>query len=118
MLESRSRELGAEIIGAADLTGAKSYICQQGGEYLGRFPRAISIGIRLLDAIVDGLCRHEDPSVASAYLALYNTVNSRLDQIALSLAKMIENEGYSAYAVPATQPIFHSGLHGMIYISS
>lgn len=114
ILENRSKGLGADIFGAADLTIAKDYICQQGGEYLGRFPRAISIGIRLLDTIVDGLHRHEDPSVASAYLALYNTVNAHLDHITLLLAKTIEDEGYSAYAVPATQPVIDSRLYGII----
>jgi len=115
-LESRSKALGADMFGAADLTDARieSFIRQQGGDYLEKFPRAVSIGIRLPDAVVDGLCRHEDASVAFTYLALYNTVNSRLDHIALLLAKMIEDKGYGAYPVPATQPIVNNNLYGVI----
>ena len=101
-LEKQSRTLGADILGAADLTNVKDFVCQQGGEYLERFPRAVSIGVHLLDGVVDGLYRHEDPAVASTYLALYHTVNSRLDHIGLLLAKMIQDSGYSAYPVPAT----------------
>ncbi|NIO36787.1 epoxyqueuosine reductase, partial [Candidatus Bathyarchaeota archaeon] len=51
-LERTAKELGADLFGVADLTVAQDFICKQGGEHLRRFPRAISIGIRLLDAVV------------------------------------------------------------------
>jgi len=111
-LEKMAEELGADLFGVADLTVAQNFICEQGGEYLRKFPRAISIGIRLLDAIVDELCNHEDPIVVFTYKALYNSVNSRLDHIALLLAKRIQEKGYQAYPIPASQTIDYRKLIG------
>jgi len=59
-LEKTAKELGADLFGVADLTIAQVFICKQGGEHLRKFSRAISIGIRLLDAIVDELYNHEN----------------------------------------------------------
>jgi epoxyqueuosine reductase len=102
-LEKVAKELGADLFGVADLTIAKDFVCKQGGEFLGEFSRAISIGIRLLDAVVDELYRHDDPPVSHTYTALYNSVNSRLDHVGLLLAKRIQEKGYKAYVVPASQ---------------
>lgn len=112
-LERMAKELGADLFGIADLTIAQDFVCKQGGEYLRKFSRGISIGIRLLDAVVDELYRHEDPAVTYTYTALYNTVNSRLDHVGLLLAKRIQEEGYKAYAVPASQTVDSSKLIGV-----
>ena len=113
-LERIARELGADLFGVADLTIAQDFVCKQGGELLRKFPRAVSIGIRLLDAVVDELRRHEDPAVLFTYRALYNSVNSRLDQIALLLAKRIQDKDYRAYPIPASQTIDSNKLIGAI----
>jgi epoxyqueuosine reductase len=86
-LERVAKELGADLFGIADLTIAQDFVCRQGGEYLRKFSRAVSIGVRLLDAVVDELYRHEDPAVIYTYTALYDSVNSRLDDVGLLLAK-------------------------------
>jgi epoxyqueuosine reductase len=112
-LERVARDLGADLLGFADLQIAQDFVCKQGGEQLRKFPRAVSIGIRLLDAIVDELYRHEDPAAIYTYTALYNSVNSLLDHIALSSAKRIQEEGYQAYAVPASQTIDSTNLTGV-----
>jgi len=104
-LERTAKELGADLFGVADLTVAQDFICKQGGEHLRRFPRAISIGITLLNAVVDELYRHEDPAVVFTYRGLYNSANSRLDHIGLLLAKRIQGEGYQAYPIPASQTV-------------
>ena len=51
-LEQIAKEKGVDLFGIADLATAQNFVCNQGGEYLKKFPRAISIGIRLLDAVV------------------------------------------------------------------
>ncbi len=104
-LAKLAKRLGADMFGVADLTVAHDFVCKHGGEYLGKYSRAISIGIRLLDAVVDELYRHEDPPVIYTYKALWTSVNSRLDHIALLLAKRIQEEGYRAYLIPASQTI-------------
>jgi epoxyqueuosine reductase QueG len=111
-LERVAKELGADLFGIADLTIAHDFVCKQGGEYLRKFPRAISIGIRLLDAVVDELHRHEEPAVTCTYTALYNSANSRLDHISLLLAKRIQEKGYKAYTIPASQTVDSNKLIG------
>ncbi len=114
VLKNCAMNLGADLFGIADLSEAQDFICAQGGDYLGRFQRGISVGIHLLDGIVDGLMRHEDPVSIYTYRGLYNSVNLRLDQIALSLAKIIQNEKYVTYVIPASQTIDNSKLVGAI----
>jgi len=113
-LERTARNLGADLFGVADLAIAHDFISSQGGEYLGKFPRAISIGVRLLDAVVDGLHQHEDLGILFAYRGLYNSVNSLLDQIALILAKKIQDKGYQAFPIPASHTIDPNKMIGAI----
>jgi epoxyqueuosine reductase len=112
-LERIAKELGADLFGIADLTIAQDFVCKQGGEYLRKFSRAISVGVRLLDAVVNELHRHEDPAVIYTYTALYNSVNSHLDNIGLLLAKKIQEKGYRAYAIPASQTVDSNKLIGV-----
>ena len=50
-LDSQARELGADAFGVADLTPARAFIVAQGGEFLARFSRAVSVGVRLPEGI-------------------------------------------------------------------
>lgn len=113
-LHKMAREHGADLFAVADLRPARDFICRQGGEQLGKFPRGISVGIWLLDAIVDELHRHEDRPTLFAYRGLYNSVNSRLDHITLLLAKRIQEEGSSSYPVPASPPYDPIKLSGVV----
>ena len=81
--------MGVDIFGVADLTDmlANKFILKQGGENIAQFPRGVSLGIRLLDGVVDELFQHEEPSVIYSYRGLYNMVNSELDRVALSVSK-------------------------------
>jgi len=81
-LEEFAHSLSLDLFGVADLTPARSFVSVQRGEHIARFPRAISIGIRLLDPIVDELHQHENRSVIYAYRRLYNSVNANLDRTA------------------------------------
>jgi epoxyqueuosine reductase QueG len=92
-------KLGVDLFGVADLTSAHDFILDQGGEYLAEYPRAVSFGIRLVDGIVDGLYRHEDPAVIFTYRGLYNAVNRKLDQISLLIAKRIQKANFNTYPI-------------------
>jgi epoxyqueuosine reductase len=63
------------------------------------FPRAITIGIQLLDAMVDELQQHEEPSVLFTYRGPSNSVDANLDRTVLLLAKKIQEMGYKAYPI-------------------
>ena len=113
-LERTAKEQGADLFGVADLTSAVDFVCKQGGEHLKEFPRAISIGIHLSDQVVDGLKRHDDPRAILPYETLYCSVNSRLDQVAMLLARIIREEGYEAFPIPASQTVDSSKLVGTV----
>ncbi|MFX0208136.1 MAG: 4Fe-4S double cluster binding domain-containing protein [Candidatus Hodarchaeota archaeon] len=113
-LHKFASEQSVDLFGVADLTPARDFIRIQGGEYIGQFPRAISIGMRLLDAIVDELYRHEDLSAVHTYRGLYNSVNANLDRVALLISERIQQAGYKAYPIPASQMISTRKLEGVI----
>lgn len=105
-------ELNLDLFGVADLAKAHDFITAQGGDLMSRFPRAISIGVRLSDAVVDELYRHEEPSAIYSYRGLYNTVNSILDAAAVLVAKKTQEEGFRAYPIPASQTVNPRKLEG------
>ncbi|MGD0449427.1 MAG: 4Fe-4S double cluster binding domain-containing protein [Candidatus Bathyarchaeia archaeon] len=111
-LRDFAESLGVDHFGVADLAVAKDFLLTQGGEAIARFPRAVSIGVRLIDAVVDELPHHEEPSVIFTYRGLYNSVNSSLDKAALFIAKRIQDLGFEAYPIPAAQKINPVKLEG------
>ena len=68
---------------------------------LKKYPYVISFGIRLSDAIIDEI---EDKPTYT-YFNHYRTVNTLIDQIGLRTALFIQEMGYKAYTVPASQTI-------------
>lgn len=104
-LKSSAKNLGIDLFGAADLEKARDFILAQGGEVIASFPKAISIGMRLQDAIIDELFRHEDPSVIYSYGGLYNSVNANLDRATLLISKKIQESGFKAFPIPASQTL-------------
>ncbi|PKL71825.1 MAG: epoxyqueuosine reductase, partial [Methanobacteriales archaeon HGW-Methanobacteriales-2] len=60
-------EEGADFYGVADLALARDFIQDQGGEEVASYPRAISLGIRILDSIVDQLPNRQERAVAVNY---------------------------------------------------
>ena len=113
-LATYSTSLSVDLFGVADLTPAQDFILIQGGEQIGAYKKAISVGFRLLDPIVDELYRHEDPSAIFSYRGLYNSVNQNLDRTALLIAKKIQNKGFKAYPIPASQTINERKLEAVI----
>ena len=113
-LKNTARAGGADLFGVADLATASEFIRRQGGEHIAMFPRAVSVGVRLLDAIVDELFRHEEPSAIFTYRALYNSANARLDAITLLMAKKIQEMDFKGYPVPASQTVNSARLEGAI----
>ena len=103
-LPAQVRALGADYFGVADLTGSQDFIRAQGGERVARFPRAVVMGIGLLDELVDMLEDRQDPVGARLYRHhSYDVVNQALDQIALQVANTLQREGYRALPVPASK---------------
>jgi epoxyqueuosine reductase len=112
-LQAISETMGSGYFGIADLAIAHGAILEQGGEWLGAFPRAVSIGIRLLNAIVDQLPQRAERAVAMNYVHhAYALVNQRLDHVASMAAGQIQEAGYRALPIPASQTIDEKRYQG------
>ena len=94
---------GADFFGIADLSSAKDAIVDQGSPFIAEYPKSISIGIRLPDAIVDALPDRDNPAVAVNYNHIYNITNLRLDLLTSKLASIIQQDGYKALPIPASE---------------
>ena len=103
-LPVQARALGADYYGVADLTGARDFVRAHGGDRVARYPRAVVMGIRLLDTLVDLLPEREDPAVGILYRHhTYDVVNQLLDQIGLRIANTIQQRGFRSFPVPASK---------------
>jgi len=86
--------LGASFTGFSDVKG-KNRNCFSSLQY------AVTIGIRLSDAVIDEIS--DKPTYT--YFHHYRTVNALLDQIALRGVLFLQERGYNAVAVPASQTV-------------
>ena len=111
-LEAYATGLGVDLFGVADLSPARDAIRVQGGQHVGEFPRAVSLGIVLVDDVVDQLHLHDDPIVIGIYRGLYTAVNAALDRAALMVAKKIQDLGFRSYPIPASQIVNVRKLEG------
>ncbi len=113
-LESLARSMGTTYFGVADLTAARQAIIEQGGELLFRFPRAISHGFVLIDGIVNSLFEQQNIAVLHNYwYYVYGIINPRLDSISAMLAQSLEEHGFQAFVVPASQTVDRPKLTGV-----
>lgn len=95
---------GADYFGVAGLLSARDAILEQGGPVVAAYPCAVSIGIRLLDPLVDGLLHGKETQAALTYRHhCYDIINLRLDLLASSIGSEIQREGYKAFPVPASK---------------
>ena len=105
-LDDLARSLGADFYGVADLGSARVAILEQGGPAVAEFPRAVSVGVALMKAIVDQLPQREQRAVAMNYRHhCYDIVNQRLDHITSRLGSQLQKEGYRAMPIPAGQTV-------------
>ncbi|MBS7631891.1 epoxyqueuosine reductase, partial [Candidatus Bathyarchaeota archaeon] len=112
-LHEYAKNLGVDMFGVADLTSVRGFVKAQGGEYVSSFPRAISLGMRLLDSVVDELYHHDDIVTLATYRGLYTAVNAALDRAALMLGKRIQDLGFKAYPIQASQIVDPLKLEGV-----
>jgi epoxyqueuosine reductase len=106
VIKSYAESQGVDYFGIADLTGARNVILEQGGEEIARYPIGITMGIALLDPIVELLPGREKNGGCIQYRHYsYDVVNTLLDQIALQVANTLQRAGYKAFPVAASRRI-------------
>ncbi len=97
-LERAARGWGASALRVAD-TGLLAGIETEPGDLLAGFPRAVSIGVRLSDGIMDAIVDRPTP----LYSSHYSRVNAVLDDIAVRTANLLQAGGARALPIPASQ---------------
>ncbi len=103
-LSTLAKTLGADYFGVADLSEARDFILEQGGPEIAEYPVAVSIGIVLLDPLVELLPAREKNGGGVLYRHhAYDVVNTALDQIALQIANTLQRMGYRALPIGASK---------------
>src|SRR4030042_5637469 len=90
---------GGSLFGVADLRSFKKDEILLPSSLIDRLSFAISVGYHLSDAILEGMENQPTP----LYFHHYQRVNILLDNIGLILSSMIQELGYQAMPVPASQ---------------
>ncbi len=104
---------GGDLFGVADLEPTREFIVAQGGEALGEFHRAVSIGIRLSDAIVDQQNPDERTEDSLYWHHVYRVVSPALDFLAQRIQQEMQDDGYKAFPIPASAPYNREALRGV-----
>ena len=105
-IRSQVLTMGADKVGVADLTPVKKFVTWQGGPLLESFNRAISIGIRISDAVVDSLFYRNNVMALMTYEThVYGVVNRLLDQIASQVVRILQQADWYAFPIHASQAI-------------
>jgi epoxyqueuosine reductase QueG len=112
-IRDSAQSWGADFVGVADLTPCHDAVVSQWGPVIAGYPRAVSLGIALLNPIVDQLRRQADRAAAMTYWHVYDVTNRRLDVIASRLSSMLQNEGWSAMPIPASQKVDEEHICGV-----
>ena len=95
---------GADLFGVADLAPVRDIVTAQGPSSLNRFPRAVSIGMRLNDEIVDSHSPLESRSNSLYWHHVYDVVTPSLNFIAYRVYRWLDDRGFRAFPVPGSTP--------------
>ena len=101
IIKKAMREQGIDVFGTSDCSSVVK-------EELRETPYAITLGVRLSDAVVDRI--NEGPT--KMYFHHYRSINALLDASSLKCVIMLQREGYNALAIPASQTTNSSAIAG------
>jgi epoxyqueuosine reductase QueG len=94
---------GVEFVGVADLTPARHFIKEYARDLLDEYPKSITLGIRLLDDVVDQLSTEMGKPEAINYLHAYEITNQRLDIVSYKISNFLQKEGFKVLPIPASK---------------
>jgi len=107
-------EMGAKAIrlALADAGIDYKHVQQAYAGYV--FPRAVSIGMRLNDQIVENHTPHEQRQNSLYWFHVYEVVTRALDSLAYDVARWLNNVGFKAFPIPGSTPYNFDNLTGII----
>lgn len=109
-LEAVAKASGAKAFGVADLDMLRQKVPDLLTIVGEGYCRAVVAGMRLQDAVIEGIQNQPTP----IYFHNYRQLNYQLDRLAWELADLLQDRGYKAYAVPASQIIKSDPMSGHI----
>jgi epoxyqueuosine reductase QueG len=114
-IEKLARDKGADYFGVADLNRAKAEVTTPyEAKLIDKYPVAISVGLSLVNGIVDGLEDVNDYFALQNYwFHVYEAINPCINEITLEIGRAIMNRGYNALIVPASQTVNVPDLSGL-----
>jgi len=93
-----TRNLGIDLFGVADISKIKNEFMLP-YNLLKKIDKAIVLGVRLSKCILEEIADHP----TKLYFHHYRTLNAFLDQAALRLTNIIQDKGFLALSIPASQ---------------
>jgi epoxyqueuosine reductase len=114
-IEKLARNKGADYFGVAGLGRAMNELTTPyEAKLVAKYPVAISVGVSLMNGIVDSLSDVNDfISVKNYWFHVYEAVNPRINEITLEIGRALMNHGFNALIVPASQTVDASNLSGL-----
>lgn len=109
-LEQTAESMGAKAFGIADLNELQTRTADLMSLLPGSYQRAIVVGFRLQKTVLQDIRNAPTP----LYFHNYRQANYQLDALALMLADKIQDAGYRALSVPASQIIKKEPMSGHI----
>lgn len=109
-LKSYCKNNGTDLVGIADLEPLRQGLPTVPQNLLCPYIYAISVGIRLDDAIIGGIFNCPTPE----YAEHYRKINASLDGITSEITGWIAEKGFTAEAVPASHIADEDNLLGNI----
>ncbi len=94
-----AERIGADLTGVADLRNLEKYGTYP-SDLLQGFSRGVSLAVQLTDPVLDGL-----PEYRELYAHEYRTANDLLDRISFRVSGYIEDQGFRALPIPASQTL-------------
>src|SRR4030043_1133550 len=109
-IKALCRQQGSSLFGVADLRSFKKEEILLSPSLVNRFPYGISVGFHLSNAILEEIENQPPP----LYFHHYQRVNILLDTIGLIVSSAIQDLGYQAMPIPASQIVDWKTQHGAL----
>ena len=100
-LKRLSFDLGASLFGVARVEPLMGEYCSLPPGVINSLPFAISLGVHLSDKVLESI----EDGPTPLYFFHYQRVNILLDEMALRITFHIQNQGFDALPIPASQVI-------------
>lgn len=105
-----ARSFLMKAFGVADLAMLRSRYPEQLRNVPERFVRAVVMGLRLPQAVLEEIVDRPTP----LYFHAYRQANYQLDRAAYAVADRLQEQGFAALPVPASQIIGRDPLRGLL----